>query len=222
MLTSNNLICITTGIPCNAISERRRANIVTNFAKHSIEVIFNEGITGKPSHVIMYTNIINMMRLYQSMEYTYAIICDDDFFIIPNFLEEINNTVKLLPDNWRCLHLCPGYLWGRQFRDMSKVSHLNPEYNMEDADVPFDKSGRFYNNCDGKKYSDRSFWLGGPIAMLINKNNCESLLHDFCAEYDARPHNNDVVLTRILSGCDYVCREPMLGYEEECGGTIFK
>ncbi len=23
--------------------------------------------------------------------------------------------------------------------------------------VPFDKSGRFYNNCDGKKYSDRSF-----------------------------------------------------------------
>ena len=78
--------------------------------------------------------------------------------------------------------MCPGYLWGRYFRDDSKISHLNPEHNM--SCVPFDESGRFYKNCDRIMYTYRCFWLGGPIAVLVNKTHVKTLLKDFIAQYN--------------------------------------
>jgi hypothetical protein len=41
-------------------------------------------------------------------------------------------------------------------------------------------------------------------------------------QYNINKCNNDVILTQILKENDYVCREPMLGYEDEQGGSIFK
>lgn len=38
----------------------------------------------------------------------------------------------------------------------------------------------------------------------------------------ALPSNNDVILTAILNKNDYICREPMLGYENEEGGSTFQ
>jgi hypothetical protein len=151
--------------------------------------------------------------------YDYAIICEDDFFPISNLLEEMNNTVRLLPEDWRCLHLCPGYAWGRRWRDKTKIGKLNPEFNLNSLESH--ESGRYYMNCDKDVYFKRSMWVGGPIAMLVNKTYIQSILDDFTAKYAENQLNSDVVLVQILNSQDYVCREPQMGYEEEAGGTTF-
>ena len=221
MLNNNNTIIITTTIPNNEISEKRRNNLVDNFSKYDISILLNNGIVNKniPSHQIMFTIIKNALEIFKKTNFEYAIICDDDFNPINNFLEELNKTLDLLPDNWRCIHLCPGYLWGRCFRDETKIGILNPEYDMNG--IPFHKSGRFYINCDKNIYTYKRFWLGGPIAFVINKNNVDSLLNDFILKYKINQHNNDVILTQILNDNDYICREPLLGFENEQGGTTF-
>ena len=221
MIHNNNTIVITTTLPKNIISEKRRNNIVNNFSKYNMPILLNHGIIDKslPSNFIMFKIIKNAFEIFKKYDSTYAIICDDDFFPIDNFLDELNKTVELLPANWRCLHLCPGYLWGRWFRDKSKISHLNPEYNMDN--IPYDNSGRFYINCDGNLYSNKKFWLGGPIAILVNKTGAETLLNDFILQYSKQQYNNDVILTQILNTNDYICRQPILGYENEEGGSTF-
>ena len=219
-MNTNNIVIITTTIPRNTISEKRRNNLVNNFSQWNIPLIFNDYVKKHNSiHEISYEMVVNSLNFFKNTSFEYAIICDDDFIPIENFLEELDITVKLLPTNWRCLHLCPGYLWGRRFRDTTKISKLNPEYNM--ANIPFDKSGRFYINCNSKIYFDKKFWLGGPVAFLVNKNNVDSILNDFILEYTNLKENNDVILTKILNNNDYICREPMLGFEKEEGGTTF-
>ena len=158
MINNNNTIIVTTTIPKNITSEKRRNNLVNNFSKWNIPLLLNHGIIDKtiPPHNIMFHIIKNAFEIYKKCNFEYAIICDDDFFPIANFLEELNKTVDLLPNNWRCLHLCPGYLWGRRFGDKSKIGMLNPEYNMDD--IPFHESGRFYLNCDRNIYTYKSFW----------------------------------------------------------------
>jgi hypothetical protein len=219
-MIKDNIIIITTTIPNKSISEKRRNNLVNNFSKWNTPLLFNEYIKKqKPKIQITYEMIVSNLNIFSKTNFEYGIICDDDFYPIDNFFEELNKTVKLLPPNWRCLHLCPGYLWGRESRDKKKIGVLNPEYDM--SEFPFHESGRFYINCDGELYFNKKFWLGGPIAMLVNKNNVESLLNDFILTYKKYKYVNDVILTKILNKNDYVCREPMLGYEEEEGGTTF-
>ena len=221
MLNNDNTIIITTTIPNNKISQLRRNNLVNNFSRFNMSILLNNGIINKniPHHNIMFEIIKNALYTFKKTTFDYAIICDDDFNPIDTLLEELNKTIDLLPSNWRCLHLCPGYLWGRIFRDSSKIGHLNPEHNM--YGIPYHESGRFYMNCDKNTYSSRNFWLGGPIAFVINKKNVDSLLNDFINQYNSNNNNNDVILTQILNENDFICREPLLGFENEEGGTTF-
>jgi hypothetical protein len=221
MLKNTNTLVITTTLPNNTISEKRRNNLVNNFSKMNIPLLLNNGINDKniPNHNIMFTILKNALEIYKKTTFEYAIICDDDFSPIDNFLEELNKTLELLPKDWRCIHLCPGYLWGRKYRDHTKIGLLNPEHDM--SNIPFHESGRFYLNCDSKTYIRKSFWLGGPIAFVINRNNVDSLLNDFINKYNMYKENNDVILTAILNQNDFVCRNPLLGFENEEGGTTF-
>ena len=221
MLNDKNTIVISTTLPNNLTSEKRKNNLLNNFSKWNILVIFNEGIIDKtvPKHNIMFNIIKNAFETFRKSNYEYGIICDDDFFPIDNFLEEVNNTLSLLRNNWRCLHLCPGYLWGRKFRDKSKIGMLNPECNMDN--IPYHPSGRFYLNCNGYRYLNKNLFVGGPIAMVINRNNFESLLNDFVSQYNKYKFTNDIILSKILTFNDFICREPQLGFEEEEGGTTF-
>jgi hypothetical protein len=218
MINSNNLIIITTTLPNNTISKKRRDNLINKFSPHGINIIFNEGIIDKTRK--FFKTLKNALETFKKTDNEFAIICDDDFSPIDNFLKELNQTVELLPINWRCLHLCPGYLWGRKFRNKSKISSLNPEYNM--SNISFHESGRFYNKCDSNRYFRNKYWLGGPISFLVNKNNIDSLLNDYVAQYHKNKFNNDVILTKILTNDDFICREPMLGFEDEQGGASVK
>jgi hypothetical protein len=228
MLNNSNLVIITTTLSHNSISEKRRINLINNFSKYNISVIFNHG-TKDFNHGtkdiatvnnILFIKIKNNMEMYKKTTFDYAIICDDDFYPISNFLEELNKTVALLPDNWECLHLCPGYAWGRLFRDTSKISYLNPESNMNGID--YHESGRFYINCNPFIYVKKGFWMGGPVAILLNKNSVDKCMNSFINQYNKVNHAHDVVFTRILNENSYVCRQPQLGYEKEEGGTTFR
>ena len=42
--------------------------------------------------------IVNNLNLFKKTTFDYAIICDDDFNPIDNFLE-LNKTIELLPNN---------------------------------------------------------------------------------------------------------------------------
>ena len=222
MLHNKNTVVISTTLPKNTISEKRRNHLVNQFSKFKLPILLNHGIldASLPSHVIMFQILKNALEIAKQTTFDYAILCDDDFYPINEFLEEVNKTIDRLPPNWRSIHLCPGYLWGRAFRNYKKIGRLNPEHNMQD--IPFHESGRFYQQCDGKLYAEKQFWLGGPIAFVIPRDEVDAFLQEFIDAYHANPANNDVILTRILNEHDFVCREPMLGFENEQGGTTFR
>ena len=71
-----------------------------------------------------------------------------------------------------------------------------------------------------KTHSNKEVWLGG-ISFVVNKKGLDSLLNDFINEYNHNNSNNDVILTRILNENDFICRESLLGFENEQGGTTF-
>ena len=222
MISNSNTILITTTIHKNKnckISKKRNINLIKSMSKYNIPIYFNIGVENIPKNDIMFNNLKNMFEFFITSNYNYGIICDNDFHPHSNLLEELNKTVNLLPENWRCLHLCPGFLLGRNNKNCLD-GRLNPENNIKDLE--YDVSGRFFINCNNGKFVKKNIWLGGPIAILINKNNINELLQDYINFYNLYKKPNDVILTYILNKNDYVCRYPLLGYENEQGGSCFK
>ena len=219
LVNSNNLCIITTTIPNDNISEKRINNIINSFSKYNIPIIVNDYQRKEKSiNQISCEMIINNIELFKKMNIDYVILCDNDFNPIDNFLEELNITIELLPKNWRCLHLCPGYLHKRG--SINETGKLNTGYNMFGID--YNESGRFYVNCDSDLYSKKYFWLGGPVSVLLNKKNLDDFYNDFLHTYNRNDLPNDVIFTRILKNNDYICREPLLGFENDCGRTTFR
>ena len=216
-INNNNCQLITTTLSNNRISELRKKNISDNLEINcGFDVIFIEGIsTGSWGKVEQYVSTLNMLEHFKKSTYEYGIICQDDFFPINNFLQELNKTVELLPNDWECLHLCPGFLWGRKFRNRSKIGHLNPEYYMEKSIFDYHASGRFFINCNAQHYYDHNMWLGGPVAFIVKKIHVSNIIKKYKENFD----HDDRSLVKILDDNTFICREPQLGYEEECGGT---
>lgn len=98
--------------------------------------------------------------MFQRLDVEYALLRDDDFAPIPNFFQELQQTMALLPPDWRCLYLCPGYVWGRQHRDTLQKGQCTPEWDM--TGIPYHDSGRFFHVCLlPKEILDG--WTGGPV-----------------------------------------------------------
>ena len=218
MINKDNTVLVTTTILNNTISEKRKKNIKNQMDKYKIPIYF---IYGKMERDRTFFNVFKRRILaFKETKLQYGILCDDDFQPHENFLEELNKTVDVLPTDWRCLHLCPGYLWGRKFRRCSKPGNLDPEGPIND--LSYDKSKRFFINCGSGIFYKKQIWLGGPIAILVNKNNIDDLLKDYINCYSKYKTINDVILTKILNNNDYICMEPLLGYENEQGGVTNK
>jgi hypothetical protein len=218
MINKDNLIVVTTTLSNNKISELRRNNLVNNFSKYNTKILFEHGILDESkSYNNGFNILLNRFISFKNSNYEYGLICDDDFFPIDNFIEELNNTTNILPHDWEALHLSPGFLWGRKYRDTSKIGKLNPEYTLDY--FMYSSSGRYFANCDPNIYYSLNCWLGGPIAMLVNKKNIDNIINRYTK---IGPHHpNDVILTLMLNYNTFICREPQLGYENECGGTTY-
>jgi hypothetical protein len=215
IINKDNIVLVTTTINNNTISEKRKENIKCEMNKYKIPIYFIYGILEKNK---LFFNIFkNRIFAFKQTNLQYGILCDDDFHPHPNFLEELNKTVNILPVGWRCLHLCPGYLWGRKFRTCIEAGALNPENNI--SELSYHDSKRYFINCGSGIFYKKQIWLGGPIAVLVNKDNVDSLLTDYINCYIKYKKPNDVILTQILNNNDYICMSPQLGYENEQGGV---
>ena len=216
MINTDNCEIITTTLSRNELSKRRKVNLINNFVKkYKFNIHFIEGIVykiwGKKEQ---FESTLNMLEAFEKSNYQYGIICQDDYFPIDNFLQELNKTIKLLPVSWECLHLCPGFLWGRRWRDKSKIGKLNPVFHLDKNIFKFHKSDRFFIDCDPKEYGRREAIVGGPVAFII-KHSCIS---QFIKRYKANFDHDDRTLVKIFNKNTFLCREPQLGYEECCGG----
>lgn len=232
-VSSENTVLVSTTMPANEVAEKRRNNLTNQMSKFGIPVFFDYGIPlSQENHIldvqykIMKKRMENFMRFSTAKNEgpTYAILCDDDFHPHSRLLDELNHTVSLLPENWRSLHLCPGTLWGRSIHRNQTIlpaqeGRLVPEGNI--SKLEFHPCGRYFHNCGSGIWNGTCVWLGGPIAMLVRRDSVKSLYDDFCSLYVRENNPNDVILTNILTNRDYVCREPQLGWENECGGSCF-
>ena len=217
-ILSKNNMCLFFSSLENDISYRRRRNITRVLEKYRINFKMLPGVQNIPQIEIRYFYLLNMLNSFKKSDYEYAIICDDDFIPCSNFWNELTKTVSMIDKDFRALHLCPGFLWGRKFRDTSKISNLNPEDDI--SDIPFTHE-RYFSNVDFKQFVEKKIWLGGPMAFLINKKYIDWFIHDYNTYYESFKYPNDVILTFMLNSKDYICRQPQLGYEKEEGGSVF-
>ena len=80
-LTSQNIIIISTTLPNNKISENRRNNLISNFSKYSIPILFNHGVKEWDIKQAMFKIMKEKFEVFMKTTYDYAILCDDDFFL---------------------------------------------------------------------------------------------------------------------------------------------
>jgi hypothetical protein len=209
----NNLCCYFSSVK-GEVSMKRKIHLINELNKYNIKYQVDSGVTNlDTNNARMYQHILNKLLAFKKSNYDYAIICDDDFAPCPNFKNELLKTIKYAKNNFRCIHLCPGYLWGRLYRDSTKIGKLNPEGDISNLK----HNGRLFYNIDKNEWISKKIWLGGPLCFLINKKHINNFIEDYKSNYKKTGEPNDVVLLNIINDDDYVCREPQLGYELEQG-----
>mmetsp|Transcript_40053 Transcript_40053/g.105904 ORF Transcript_40053/g.105904 Transcript_40053/m.105904 type:complete len:315 (-) Transcript_40053:86-1030(-) len=205
---------------------------------HDIRLTAFHGATSGSALYRQYTHIRKlMMHAASDTTIDLAIIADDDLDAAPHAFDvKLSNAVRAMPSNWRLLHLCPGWRWGRKQRHstlfalqrgLAKSSVLNWEAGMT-PDVPtselkVDGSGHLIVNVAELAKRRRVFHLGGPIAFAARP----SVLPDVVRAYDAAWHTskhtlkNDALLLNISTAADFVAFRPLLCIENEIGGSFY-
>ena len=231
IINKNNIIIIGFTIYKDPISIKRVHNLkkrieedkIPLYIFHNVKTRYN--LENRLSCIIS-TNIIKTILMFHKTNFDYCIICENDFYPTNNFLNKLNETVKLLPNNWRSLHLCPGFLWGRGKYNYSNnknkkinIDKPDPEINLKNFSI--DKSNRFIYNLNPKLLLNNNAWLGGPIAILLNKKNHSHIhfLKQYIYLFNKKNDPGDVILSKMITNKDFICYNPQLGKEEECGGT---
>lgn len=217
------LLAIFTTLYDNEVSDRRRENLLHAFARYpNIEVLTNEGLRDLPYLEINQRIARRMLvRLTEVQdEFDYAMVFDDDFDPIEDFVNELSRTMEQLPADWRALHLCPGWLWGRKFRRCTRAGKLDPEGSIEN--LTFHESRRVFVDLDSATLVRKQMWLGGPIAVVVKRHELPGFLADFDRTLELYDHPSDVLLTRAFGERDYVCAEPQLGFEKPQGPTSYR
>ncbi len=85
--------------------------------------------------------------------------------------------------------------------------------------LPYHATGRFYDRMKADDWVSRRLWAGGPIAFLVRASTAPRLLARYQKHLAERREANDIILSRMLDGRSFVCREPQLGYEHACGSS---
>jgi len=214
-----NLLLVFSTLYNNNINKKRRDNLIYHCKINNIPFIANEGIIDNDKMYITYKITMDNLLTAKNSNYKYCIITQDDFEPISNFIDELQQTIDVMPDKWRALHLCPGFLWGRKYRDTKKIGKLNSHSDLSQFKY---KNPRYFQLSRSELISIKG-WLGGPVAALINNEYIDSYINDFDQEYKKKQQPDDVIHTNIISPLDFIAREPQLGYENEQGGTtLFK
>ena len=227
-LNCDNTILIFSTIN-SKINNDRTINLINRISKFNIPVMINYGILYEPNARInqkanlLNKNMINIFNKFRKVDYEYAIIAQDDFEPIDNFLEELNNTIESLPNDWRTLHFCPGFLWGRKFftyvKGKIKVNgKLDPEDPIDDLESS--KCDRYFIIGENKDlWIKKGIWLGGPLAFILKKEYLDEYDNDFRKFWSKVATYDDKIILNIATKNDYVCKNPLLGIENDQGST---
>ena len=116
----------------NEISIKRRKNLTKILNEYKIPFKYDKGVSKGSKRYKMYKHILNKMIYFKNSKFNYGIICDDDFYPCEDFWNKLMVTLKFIDKDFRCLHLCPGFLWGRKFNDKNKYGKLNNEKNIDE------------------------------------------------------------------------------------------
>lgn len=203
------------------ISSKRRNNLIKELNKYDLKYQIDTGITDKSlsTKQKQFYHILYKLENFSKSNFKYALICDDDFVPINNFYNELLNTLKYVDSNFRMIFLCVGFLWGRKFKHFNKNGRLNSEGDL----LGLKHSHRVFYDIDKNEWIKRKMWLGGPIAVLVNKSYIQNLIYEYKQMFYKlnQDVNNDVLLLHIINDNDYICREPQLGYENDEGGSLY-
>ena len=218
---NNNNLCVYFSSMNDNISTKRRKNLIEELNKYNLKYEIDTGVTNKAlsTKQRQFFHILNKLESFSKSNFKYALICDDDFVPINNFYNELLSTLKYVDCNFRMIFLCIGYLWGRKYKHFNKTGRLRSEGYL----FGLKHNERVFYDIDKNEWIKRKMWLGGPIAILVNKSHIQNLIFEYKQMFYKLNQNvnNDVLLLYILNNKDFVCREPQLGYENEQGGSLY-
>lgn len=221
----------------NPVALRRRAHFETTLLKHGVKSCIFDGrlrAASMSAFVLLDTFLYAQKLILETPPESlprFVLLCDDDLDLHPRFQTELALTLAALPRaDFRTLHLCPGWLWGRKFRlhwgdsTRGEVSAGTPVPEGDISDLDFvDPDARLVRG-EALKFVQKKIWVGGPIACLVPVAELNALCELYKAFVARFPDAaSDVLLTRLLdSEKDFVCFDPQLGRELEQGGTTFE
>lgn len=197
-----------------------RMNAIMSFADDNRMVttfVPTGGMEDKNENVFL---VLFVANLTSQTNGTAFIVVEDDFFPRSNFMAEMARTLSVLPDDWRTLHLCPGFVWDRIDRPPLRGDYIPFIPERPIPDVPVDTSGRVFIT-DAATLEKHRIWLGGPIAFVIRAESVQEFLHHYNQVKPPHRHRDlpsDVALVRVfLKNRDFIAARPILCRENETG-----
>jgi hypothetical protein len=152
----------------NHVSEARFANFKAQMKHFKIpyEVVIGRKYSNRLEG--LNNDLLNMVAKLRSSNYEQGIICEDDAHFHPNFVDELDKTVKAA-GNYTILALCTGNLWGRVTGPKEPFGTLvydDPIINDET-----DPTGRVYRQWPRFKtrftHGSHAIWPGAPMCVLV-------------------------------------------------------
>ena len=145
---------------------------------------------------------------------TLLLITQDDVQLCGEVLPELHQSLSELPEDWRSLHLCAGYLWGRS-SERQMLDATLPGVVPERSEWVVPRRGR-----RGHRLINlfAPAWPGGPLAMVIRRKDAPSLLRDL-NEKTSLDVPDDVSLQAVATPQDFLQRGVLLCHEREQGAS---
>lgn len=165
----------------------------------------------------------------QCLSITYLVL-EDDTSLHPNFLHELSLTLRVLPADWKILHLCIGYLWGRNHRPKNGTFELRPDGMLGETSV---KPGERFLS----RWPDRFATAGSPVAMALKSKavalELKSAILAIKAKYlrtsdpdELESARRNAITDVMLAGMAYrstghfVTASPQLCWEDDLAGQV--
>jgi len=159
------------------------------------------------------------------------LLLEDDTSLHPHFARELSLTLQALPQEWQVLHLCIGFLWGRNHSPKNGTFGLRPDGPLSEV-RPVAKNQRFLSH-----WPSRFATAGSPVAMAIRGQEVAKLLEKettnakdtFLRTTDAeellraaRDAITDVMLANLAyrQSNHFVTATPQLCWEDDLSGRV--
>lgn len=201
------------------ISRKRQENLRKQAKEHRLQLTEVSYFTEDDARqvgisVALHNNFMKILEIASKTNAKFVIVAEDDVQFCSNFRYELKQTIDDLPKEWRTLHLCPGYYWGRSKGEPAHTYRLNPEEYVHPHDEAMRMSERVFR-CP----VHGNAW-GGPIAILLTPSRAADL-HSILKLSNGTIYDDEFM--RIVGDdFDFVARDPQLCYENQQGGSVFE